>query len=269
MDLLRALPARLVDPVLVVLLLWGAGALLIRRARRREAGHEPPKAGLRRGGALGVALAAAAWLLLWILATPRIASALTRAVEARPTDLGAALASVPVDRRALVVLTGGIRAPDSRSAPAMERLTGTTPSRAIGAARIYREQGFGLVIVSGSGGGDFPDDAARGIADLMIALGVPKERIQLETQSLDTKQSARYVAELVANMAVDRVAVTSTATHVPRAVWEFRRAGLDVVAAPVDFEPPPPTGPLAWLPNAGSLLYSAKALHEVLGRLKP
>lgn len=205
----------------------------------------------------------AAWsgfIFLWLCASPWFSNTLMRVLQPLPTDLTVALAGTDPSERALVVLAQG-----SRNwydfVPPVERLDDTTLARLLGGARIYREQGgFGLVIVTGPG-----RSFVESMADYLVWLGVPRDRIALESEATDTSTNAIYSAEILKKYAVQKTVLVTSALHIPRATRAFERVGLEVVAAPVDYMPQ------GWplLPSSAAMHRTSKALHEMLGQLKP
>jgi uncharacterized SAM-binding protein YcdF (DUF218 family) len=250
--------SRLVDPTLVILAALGLGLWL----------HGERWAALTRRKKIGRALAWSGWLALWLLTMPWVASALVRGVSLRPRDLHEDLASTPPERRAMVVLSAGIDA-DEFGEPAMERLSAPALERCIGAARVYREYGFGYVIVSGRDPDLAPTELASGMADLIAALGVPREKLLLEAESLDTKENALFSTRLLRTLPVDKVVVVTSALHMPRALKLFERAGLSVLPAPVKFQPEAPKTLERFIPSALALRRSQRAVHELVGLLEP
>lgn len=248
----------LVDPVFLFLVAMALGLAL----SGGGAGARPLSAKVGRALALG------AWLSLWLLATPWVSTSLARWLSMTPRDLDADLAGTPPERRALVVLSAGID-PDEFGEPAMERLSEDAVERCFGAARIYREHGFGHVIVSGRLSTAAPAELGTGMADLLATLGVPRDRIVLETESLDTRENALYSTRLVRTLPVDTVVLVTSALHMPRALTMFERAGLPVVPAPVNFQPPPPEGLQRVIPSAHALRRSQRVMHEIVGLLEP
>jgi uncharacterized SAM-binding protein YcdF (DUF218 family) len=72
------------------------------------------------------------------------------------------------------------------------------------------------------------------------AMGIEKDRIELEHVSRNTHENALLTRELLRPKAGERWLLVTSAAHMPRAVGVFRKAGLDVVAYPVDYRT---TGP--------------------------
>jgi uncharacterized SAM-binding protein YcdF (DUF218 family) len=73
---------------------------------------------------------------------------------------------------------------------------------------------------------------------LFAALGIPKDRITLETQSRDTHENALFSARLLRPRPNERWLLVTSAWHMPRAMGCFRRAGFAVEAWPVDYRTP-------------------------------
>lgn len=66
-------------------------------------------------------------------------------------------------------------------------------------------------------------------------LGVPRDRLILEERSRNTRENARFSAELATPKPGERWLLVTSAWHMPRAVGCFRRAGFPVTAYPVDY----------------------------------
>jgi len=292
-----ALPtSRLVDPVFVLLVVTFVGLWLSRRrpAHARALGQDEPRSALegpedppptargrmgrallfafralraRRAG-LGRAAAWAACAALWLLSTPVVASSFARAVSLRPRDIGPDLAGTTPEQRAMVVL-GATISPDETGVPAMERLSDAATERCIGAARLYHTHGFRWIIVSGRHPDLARDELTRGMADLIAALGVPRERILLESEALDTRENALFSTRMTRDLGMQKVVVVTSALHMPRSLMHFRDAGLEAVPAPVKLNAPPPWKLEGLIPTAESLRRSQRAVHEVVGRLEP
>jgi uncharacterized SAM-binding protein YcdF (DUF218 family) len=279
--------SRLVDPTVVLLLTIAAGLWLSRgRAAGARLDDDPgaqadpgahlPQARIARlfrqlaarRARLGRTLAWAACGALWLLATPAVASLIARAVSERPRDLGPDLAGSAPERRALVVLGASID-PDEGGVPAMERLSDAAMERCIGAARVYHAHGFRWVIVTGTHADRSPEEMGRGMVELLAALGVPRERILVESEALDTKQNALFSARIIRDLGAERAVLVTSALHMRRAVSHFERAGLQVIPAPVKLDPRPVWTLEGLVPSARSLRRSQRAVHEILGRLEP
>ncbi|WP_028035001.1 YdcF family protein [Chelativorans sp. J32] len=96
-------------------------------------------------------------------------------------------------------------------------------------ARLLVSGGSGSVFLPGEGDAD---TAPR----LLIALGVPPERIELENQSRDTFENARLSVSLAKPQPGETWLLVTSAFHMPRAVGAFRQAGFPVVPWPADYK---------------------------------
>jgi uncharacterized SAM-binding protein YcdF (DUF218 family) len=135
-----------------------------------------------------------------------------------------------------IVVLGG--AEDSRAADtpqlaplneAGERYTEAVAlARRLPQARIVFTGGSGLLVTTGP---QEADVAGR----LLEALGVPKERLTLESKSRDTYENALFTARLVNPGPGERWLLVTSAWHMPRAIAAFRQAGFKIEPWPVDY----------------------------------
>lgn len=92
-----------------------------------------------------------------------------------------------------------------------------------------------VVVVGGS------DLASRGgyennvMAQMLMSMGVPKERIELENRSRDTWENAAFAREVVKPKPGERWLLVTSAWHMPRAIGVFRKNGFAIEAWPVDY----------------------------------
>jgi uncharacterized SAM-binding protein YcdF (DUF218 family) len=102
---------------------------------------------------------------------------------------------------------------------------------------------------------------------LLVEWGIPDAAIQVEGGSINTRENALFSHQLLARRGIGRIILVTSAIHMPRAAAAFRKAGFDVVAAPADFQ----TGwgessaMFRWIPTAGALGGSSRAIREWLG----
>lgn len=253
--------ALLFDPLLDLLVVLAIALLLVGRRRRGVPRSRRPRWGLR--------LAWLVWGTHWLFATPRFSFWALEQLELPPIDVVAALGDTPEDRCVMVVLTGGAMAPRPRvSRP--ELLAGSSLPRALGAARLYGERPVGRVIVTGRAEPwGYADDTAPAMADIMVALGVPRDRIVIEPLARDTRQNALFSSAIVRALGADKTLVVTSALHLPRALIEFERTRLAVIGAPVDHRYETPEGVTPFVPSIASLARMGQVLHEILGRFKP
>lgn len=203
---------------------------------------------------------AAVGLLVFALVsmTPLAANALVGAIESRaqprPADCR--------DLQAVVFLSGGVRrAPSSGSDVAA--LTSDTVARVLGLAQHEGREGLPMVV---SGGGPHSVAESDVIASLMHRLGIASENVQLESGSQTTWDSAFAVRRLLP-ASTTRIALASSALHLPRAMLVFRAAGFSVCPWPLRARYQEPRGPWALWPQSSALTKTEAAWHELGGLL--
>jgi uncharacterized SAM-binding protein YcdF (DUF218 family) len=100
---------------------------------------------------------------------------------------------------------------------------------------------------------------------MAASLGIPRARMTLFENNKDTHDEAVSIA---AHLNGKRVALVSSATHLPRAMALYRSQGLDAVPAPTDYtaKQSQELQPLySYLPKGRYLMYSEAAIHEWIG----
>lgn len=125
---------------------------------------------------------------------------------------------------------------------------------------IYKTHPNMKLIFSGYGGND-PISNARKNAQMAIALGVDPADIVLLEAPKDTQEEAMASKKIIGNQPL--ILVTS-ASHMVRASALFRKAGINVIPAPTDFQIKRDDD-LWQLPSADGLGRSEAAFHEYLG----
>jgi uncharacterized SAM-binding protein YcdF (DUF218 family) len=244
--------SRFLDPLFLFLI---ALAVLLYVAFR---GSAPMTAWARRARVA----AWAAWGGLWLVSLPYVSAWLTYAVELHGPNLDEALAGRDMQKAALVVLAAGIRTyePD---VPPRERMDGPSTQRTLTAARIYQQHGFGLVVATGS-----PQALPYCMKDLLVAMGVPADRVAVETQSINTRENAAFSAEILRARGIETVVVVTSATHLRRAVKAFARVGIQAIPAAADSRGMGRLGLEMLIPSSSGIVSTHVALHEILGYLR-
>jgi uncharacterized SAM-binding protein YcdF (DUF218 family) len=158
--------------------------------------------------------------------------------------------------RHIVVLTGW--AADDPAMPLTGRLNFSSAYRVLLALELHRDRPDCDVIVSGT------RVTAKIMGEALVKLGIPPDRLRLEDQSTDTRESIEFVRKMVGD---DEVFLVTSGGHMPRAMAEARRVGLVAVPAPTDHQQPKDWRRASWLPSASSLAVSDLAVHEYIGRL--
>lgn len=242
---LKKVLSRLFFPVGLVLSLGFLGLILWSRLPGRR---------------VGKALVVIALTLLLTLSLPVTSWLLLRPLEleAGPYADPARLSAYGV--RYIVVLGGSARLGERRGA---DRINGAGMFRLIEGIRLWRAvPGSRLVL---SGGRFLPGPTGAGaMAQVAYELGVPPDAVILEGKSWDTEDQAKAMARILRN---EPFALVTSAGHMARALYLFRRQGLEPLPAPTDFR----TGALvldygSFIPQTGALDATQAAMYEYLGR---
>lgn len=197
-----------------------------------------------------------------ILSFPPVSDALMAHLENKAR--AAAASSPRCCFEAIVVLGGGIvpAMPPARTFPDLN----DSADRMWLAARLFHQGVAPRIIVSGGGFMAREDGAMTEAAAMrlfLIDLGVPSDAIIPEDRSINTIENMRYVRQMVGE---GRVALVTSAYHMPRSLLIARREKLAVAAFPTDFRALRATRPFweNWIPSADSLSIACLAVRELL-----
>lgn len=210
----------------------------------------------------GVTLGLAMFQTL-VLSFPPVSGVLIQQLE---TEARRAVASnPPCCYEAIVVLGGGI-APAAPPYTTEPELTDAS-DRIWQAARMFRAGAAPKIIVSGGSfveqqGGPATTEA-EAMRRFLLDLGIPNDVIVSEGKALNTIENIRNVRELVKE---GKVAIITSAFHVPRAAKLARRGGLDFAIFGVDWNVPSDAVVWwdVWLPSVGALGESNLAIRELV-----
>jgi uncharacterized SAM-binding protein YcdF (DUF218 family) len=215
----------------------------------------------RRRLALVVLLLAVAHVM--ILSFPPVGDALMGSLEKQSRAAEASAPTCCYD--AIVVLGGGIGAALPPELPDPHLNDGA--DRIWHAARLWKRGVAPRIIVSGGSflaqNGGPPTTEADAMRVFLVDLGVPADAITDEGKALNTIENMRNVRAIVGKR---KVALVTSAYHMPRALQLAARAGLDVGAFPTDYQVVPAVRlPWDnWLPAIGALQMSNMALREIV-----
>ncbi|MEJ2060660.1 MAG: YdcF family protein [Gammaproteobacteria bacterium] len=207
----------------------------------------------------GMTLAAAGIVLAWLASLPVVVYPLAGLWSSSTPPL----TSIPTDAQAIVVLGAGRRdAPEYGG----QTLTPNGLQRVRYAAWLARRTGLPVL----TSGGSVTPESQLSEAVLMREVlerdfHVPVRWV--EQLSHTTWQNAQLTAYMLKPLGIRRVLLVTQAWHMPRALWSFRKAGLDPIAAPTGFAGPDSReqGLLGWLPQARAARTMTELAHEVLG----
>lgn len=213
----------------------------------------------RRRPRLARVTAALSLLSLALLSLPLVSGALMASLESAYQPVSAAA----LERvGAIVVLGGGRRSNDLGYGG--DTVNARTLERLRYGAYLQRRSGLPLLVTGGS------VMSAERVAEAQMMAAVLEDEFGVpvrwrEGESRTTAENARFSARILARAGVERVALVTHAWHMRRAEAAFRRAGVEVVAAPLGLSASRGSGVRDWVVSASALKESYFALHEWLG----
>ena len=142
------------------------------------------------------------------------------------------------DSQAIVVLGGMVKSPSQS-----HRNSGFTDAsdRLMHAFRLFRARKAPFILISGGNiqilGGRDRIPEAQAASQLLQEWGVPPEAILIEDSSRNTHENAVNSLLLLTSRGLrNDILLVTSASHMPRAVGVFRKAGFQVTATPTDFK---------------------------------
>lgn len=231
-------------PLTVGLALSWIGILKLRSPR-------PSRAGL----AFGVAGLA----LISLTGFSALANRIAGALENRYVPLET------VPRASWVVVLGGGHV-DARGLPPNQKLGGSSLARLVEGIRIWhRSPGSRLLL---SGGAVFEEGSvAESLGQTARLLGVPEDRIVLESMARDTAEQVDAIQRIIRD---EPFVLVTSALHMRRSVMLFEKKGMKPIPAPCDYLGlrSPWVSPFDFFPRAGEIAKVEAVLHETLGLLR-
>lgn len=202
-------------------------------------------------------VAALAWL--YVCSTAGFSYALMEMLE---RDYVAQPISEIPQADAIVLLGGALRG---------DTPTGVLPDlnqyadRLVHAVALYKAGKADVILLSG-GSSPGARSEAHLMRDVLAVMGVPAEHLILEDQSRNSHDNAVNSARLLRDRGMHRILLVTSAFHMPRANALFLAQGLDVIAAPTDYQRVIGRSVLpAGIPGVKNLYRTTDAVHEIVG----
>lgn len=212
---------------------------------------------LRRRPRLAVALVAVSQLMLLAVSMPAVARLIAGSLEPPPLAAGALHRA-----QAIVILAGGL----NRNAVEWggETVNDFTLQRVRYGAHLARSSGLPIYVTGG-----VPGDARNSEANLM-ALTLQRDYgiapRWIDNAAPTTRGNALMAAKDLKPLGIERVALVTTAIHMPRSKRAFEQAGFTVIPAATDYTAQRPFTPAQLVPGVGALQVSYYALREWISR---
>jgi uncharacterized SAM-binding protein YcdF (DUF218 family) len=238
----------MLNPVLILYLLLITGFILFALKKKRAGRYFVIIAGL--------------WLFL--ITTPFLPKYMIKSLESKYHQLSdSTLRKInsPCD---IIVLGGGHT--DDLNLSSNNQLSLTALGRLVEGIRIHRMLPGSRLILSGSSG---RSELAQALILYRTALilGIDSSSMAMQTKPSNTLQESE---EYVRNFGTDKTLIIVTcATHMPRAVYNFRKAGISPIAAPTGFilKYGSKKESWDWLPDVRNIEKMETVLHEYVGIL--
>ena len=162
----------------------------------------------------------------------------------------------------IVLLIGGVKKGDL---PISSKLGESSLFRTVKAVEIYfQAEHKPTIIISGSDPISSSSRPAEEIAKFIQSFNVSKENILLEEKSKNSYQSAKEIKKIIGD---ESFILITSAYHLPRSVYIFRKMGLDPIPVPADFKAEENYNILDFFPDPGNLKKCDLAFHEYFGLL--
>lgn len=114
--------------------------------------------------------------------------------------------------------------------PVSSQLSPSLMARMVEGVRLVHENPQSILVVTGNGAGPQPE--ANLMYDAAVAMGISKERIIAERESMNTKDHPVYLKPILKN---DPFVMVTSAYHMSRAIKNFRAHGLEPIPMPTDY----------------------------------
>jgi uncharacterized SAM-binding protein YcdF (DUF218 family) len=192
--------------------------------------------------------------------------AAARAIAAGFRPFGAADA-VAGRRTAVIVLGSGGHDVEDWSGRTFSIIDEAAATRVLEASRVFKLIEPALVI--SSGGNSHADDDSRPtgetMRDALVTLGVPRERIIVESVSRTTREEAVVIRPILEAQGAQQVVLVTSQTHMRRALGTFRAVGIRAIPA-VAQEFDRDRSLIEWiLPSEDGLWMASTNAHELIG----
>ena len=142
-------------------------------------------------------------------------------------------------------------------------LKGRSLKRLIAGYRIHMITGNPIILSGGKGIGMVPE--ADVMKKILLDLGVDEDYVFVDSKSRDTWENAIYVKRICERIGCSKVILVTSAFHMRRALWTFRKAGVDAVPYPTDFRFEGRYNLYSIFPKYSVFFDSATAIREYLG----
>ncbi|PBJ05807.1 YdcF family protein [Pseudomonas sp. ACN5] len=200
----------------------------------------------------------------WLMSLPVVVQWGAGLLEREPPLARSEWAVLGQRADAIVVLGSGRERGDV--AWGADQPTGVGLERQRFAARLAKASGLPVLTSGGLHYGTPPSEAQMMADALRDDFGL-SVRWQ-EGRSRTTWENAQFSADVLLPQGIKRVVLVTQAWHMPRAAWSFRKAGFEVVPAPVGFLGGDNARPLGgWMPEFKAIWQNGQLMNEAVGQV--
>ncbi|MEM4271303.1 MAG: YdcF family protein [Candidatus Pacearchaeota archaeon] len=133
---------------------------------------------------------------------------------------------------------------------------------------LWRKKKSGNILFTGGSGILFQEDAieSKHAFQILTSLGIPKDKIILESKSKNTYENALYVSKILKEQNWKKIILITSAFHMKRASLCFQKLGIEVIPYPTDYRTL--KREINWdtlVPSVGALETSTIAIKEWIG----
>ncbi|MDK2945870.1 YdcF family protein [Geotoga petraea] len=171
------------------------------------------------------------------------------------------------DNGLIVILGGGIIS-DTES-NTISSLSDQSLARVYKGYLLYKDLGYPIVVTGGKlpGTEDIPE--AFLMKETLIKMGVKPSDIYIEIEARNTKENAKFTAEIKKELDIKNVYLVTSAIHMARSYSSFKEY-IEKGLVPVPAYYFVPKTKLSWsdfIPSINNLRATALAFHEYLGMI--
>ncbi|MBQ1416500.1 MAG: YdcF family protein, partial [Selenomonas sp.] len=131
-------------------------------------------------------------------------------------------------------MLGGGAFPDTPDVSGQGTLCSSPANRLLTAVRLQKKLAVPIIL---SGGQVYSDSGPEAVIAkrILMDLGVPEDKIIVESKSINTTQNAKFSTEIMRERGLNKPILVTSAFHMRRSVLNFAKNGMEVTAYPSDY----------------------------------
>lgn len=169
----------------------------------------------------------------------------------------------------VIVILGGGAYSDTPGINGPGSISGYAANRVLTGIALYNKLHCPIIV---SGGKVFKGTGEEALITKKILMnaGIPEDKIMTDTESINTSQNASYSKKIISENGFNNPLLVTSAFHMPRAVKDFKKQGVDVTPYPADYTCSFNKSISLWdfVPTTDALTKTAMSVKEYLGMLK-